>query len=127
MIRKVNEDEYEYLVDLERELHEKEKQRWLQDQEEVQRFRDQVKQFEEQQQEEEEKTAASDSVDPPSRAIGKEEAPAMPKDLQKTILLSKKIRIKPKSVERQEHIQRDEASLPKKGLVDYGESDEEYS
>jgi hypothetical protein len=57
LIREVNEDEYEYLLNMERELDEKERLQSLQDQQEVKHFKEQVKQLEEKcflQQEEEE-------------------------------------------------------------------------
>jgi hypothetical protein len=112
LIRKVNEDEYEYLMELERELYEKEKELWLQDQEEVQRFRHQVKQFEEQQQQEkveekEEKEITlkhthdinSNSSESSSLSLSAmKETRVFPiQNVQKTILCSSKmIKIKPK-------------------------------
>jgi len=96
LIRKVNEDEYEYLLELERELYEKEKEAWLLDQEEVQRFKSQVKQFEEQQQEEAE-ISLNRNINYDGALPNKEIPIIVPtKNLQKTILCSTKIKVKPK-------------------------------
>ena len=104
LIRKVNEDEYEYLIELERELHEKERTRVLQEQEELQKFREQVKQFEEREQEETVDTISIEADNQkPSRPANTNQPSVMStKDLRKTSLLSKLIKIKTKPIGKNE-------------------------
>jgi hypothetical protein len=104
LIRKVNEDEYEYMIELERELREKERVRILQEQEELQKFREQVKQFEEREQKEKEDLGSIEVVD--NRKSSKPTMTPTPsrstKDLRKAPLLSNSIKIKTKPIRKSE-------------------------